>query len=119
VANGEVYQNNRVEGDFVDPRLRPFQKLPCVACVPMIAHELTIGLLWVGMEREILPDEIRTLVALADISANAIHRATLHEQTERRVQRLAALRAVDTAIGASLDSAPGFERPAGPIDQPA
>ncbi|MFO7623221.1 MAG: GAF domain-containing protein, partial [Anaerolineales bacterium] len=103
VTNGKVYQNNSVKDDVVDPRLRPFEKLPCVACVPMIAHELTLGLLWVGMEREILPDEIRTLVALADISANAIHRATLHEQTERRVQRLAALRAVDTAIGASLD----------------
>jgi PAS domain S-box-containing protein len=103
VTSGEVYQKNRLEGDFVDPRLRPFHNLPCVACVPMIAHEQTIGLLWVGMERDILPDEIRTLEALADISANAIHRATLHEQTERRVQRLAALRAVDTAIGASLD----------------
>jgi PAS domain S-box-containing protein len=103
VTNGEVYQNKWVESDIVDPRLRPFEKLPSVACVPMIAHELAIGLLWVGMEQEILPDEIRTLVALADISANAIHRATLHEQTERRVQRLAALRAVDTAIGASLD----------------
>jgi PAS domain S-box-containing protein len=103
VANGEVYQNNRRDGEFIDPRLRPFHDLPCVVCVPMIAHELTLGLLWVGMERDILPDEIRTLIALADISANAIHRATLHEQTERRVQRLAALRAVDTAIGASLD----------------
>jgi PAS domain S-box-containing protein len=102
-AKGEVYQKALVEGESVDPQLKPFDNLPNLACIPLIAQEQSIGLLWVGRSRAIQTDEIRTLVALAEISANAIHRATLHEQTERRVQRLAALRAVDTAIGASLD----------------
>lgn len=37
------------------------------------------------------------------MAANAIHRAALHEQTEQRLQRLAALHAIDEAISSSLD----------------
>ena len=37
------------------------------------------------------------------LDANAIQRASLFEQTERRLQRLAALRAIDMAISSSLD----------------
>ena len=40
---------------------------------------------------------------MADIAANALRRASLHEQTEHRLQHLSALRAIDMAITASLD----------------
>ena len=103
MSTGEIFYLNLGEGEAPDPALNPFTNLPAVACIPLKVHDKITGLLWVGMGRTIQPGEIRTLVALAEISANAIQRASLHEQTERRVQRLAALRAVDTAISASLD----------------
>jgi HD-GYP domain-containing protein (c-di-GMP phosphodiesterase class II) len=37
------------------------------------------------------------------MTANALQRATLHEQTEQRLQRLAALHAIDLAITSSFD----------------
>ena len=80
------------------------------ACVPLISQHETIGALWVGRDTAIGDDELRILIALADIAANALHRATLFEQTahmydeaQQNVRRLTALRAVDQAITASLD----------------
>jgi PAS domain S-box-containing protein len=62
-----------------------------------------IGMLWLGSDRPLSEDDYRTVAAVADMAANALHRAALHEQTQRRVQRLASLRAIDMAITASLD----------------
>jgi putative nucleotidyltransferase with HDIG domain len=46
---------------------------------------------------------LRILSAVADIAANALRRAVLHEQTQRRLQHITALRAIDMAITSSLD----------------
>ena len=49
----------------------------------MIAQEQAIGILWVGRKTEITESEVHLLAAVADITANAIHRATMHEQTQK------------------------------------
>jgi hypothetical protein len=46
---------------------------------------------------------VQVLNAIAGIAASAIQRAALHEQTEQRLQRLAALREIDIAIMNSTD----------------
>lgn len=73
------------------------------ACLPLIADNQTIGVLWVTRPSPFQVREMDKLSALADISANAIRRASLQEQTDQRLHRLAALRAVDEAISSSLD----------------
>jgi PAS domain S-box-containing protein len=103
IASGVIFRNQAMSLRSGTPTLEPFENVDSVVCVPLIAQGHIPGVLWVGRSREIQEDEIRILAAISDMAANAIHRATLHEQTERRVQRLAALRAVDTAISASLD----------------
>jgi putative nucleotidyltransferase with HDIG domain len=64
-----------------------------------------LGVLFVSVQlpRELQPDEIHLLVTLSEMAGNAIRRADLHGQTERQVQRLASLRAVDMAINTILD----------------
>jgi PAS domain S-box-containing protein len=74
-----------------------------VVCVPMISQGQTIGVLWAGCNAEISDEEVRILSAAADIAANALRRASLHEQTQRRLQHITALRAIDMAITSSLD----------------
>ncbi len=74
-----------------------------LVCVPFIAQEKAIGVLWVGRRRPILEPECHMLPAIADIGANALHRASLHEQTERQLQRLLALQSIDKSINTSLD----------------
>jgi HD-GYP domain-containing protein (c-di-GMP phosphodiesterase class II) len=46
---------------------------------------------------------MRLLNAIAEMSGNALHRATLAEQTERRLHRLMVLQAIDLTVSRSLD----------------
>jgi PAS domain S-box-containing protein/putative nucleotidyltransferase with HDIG domain len=75
------------------------------ACVPIRTVRETIGVLFVSVElpHQLQPDAIHLLVTLSEMAGNAIRRADLHQQTERQLQRLASLRAVDMAINTILD----------------
>jgi PAS domain S-box-containing protein len=77
--------------------------ISAIAASPLIAQGVTIGALLVGRKTAIADYEMRLLTAIGDISANAIQRADLHEQTLRRLDRLAALHTIDMAITSSLD----------------
>lgn len=74
-------------------------------CTPICTVQGVIGALIVAvpLPRTIQPNEARLVLTIAEMAGNAIHRATLHEQTERHVRRLNALHTIDTAISASLD----------------
>lgn len=72
-------------------------------CLPLIAHGQSAGILWIGAKTPFNEGDIRTLTAITDVAASALHRADLHEQTQQRVRRLAALRSIDMTITASLD----------------
>lgn len=58
------------------------------AGVPLIAQDQLIGFLWVGRKNEIVQSEVRLLVAVANMSANAIYRATLYEQSQKNAAAL-------------------------------
>ena len=74
-----------------------------LAAVPLTTQGNPIGVLLVGQNSEFLQSEVRLLTSIADMTANAIHRTTLHEQTEQRLRYLTALRKIDIAISNSLD----------------
>jgi PAS domain S-box-containing protein len=103
IASNQPYLNNDFLCDPQRAQLGGGADLPCAACVPLIAQQQTIGTLWLGSRKEFSQDDLSLLMAVSEIAANAIHRATLFEQTELRLQRLTALRAIDMAITASLD----------------
>jgi PAS domain S-box-containing protein len=75
------------------------------AVAPIRTSQQLIGCLGVAvpLPRELKPNEINLLSTVSEIAGNAIHRATLHEETERRLQRLDALRTIDLAISGSLN----------------
>ena len=105
VTTGRPFQTNDIQGDirFALPPADWPADISAAASAPLIAHEVIIGALWVARRSEFSESEVRMLVAIADMAANAIHRVTLNEQTERSLQRLTALHQIDTAISASLD----------------
>ena len=88
-----------------EPRLKTglFDEPTALAGMPLIAQGQVVGILWVGRRNEFNPNEAQLINAIADISASAIYRARLWEETEQRLQRLTALREVDKAITASMD----------------
>ena len=86
-------------------RLQPGESISrsVIACIPLIAHDQTIGALWLDRTNPLSDDETRLITAVADIAANALHRAALYEQTQLRLRRLDALSMIDKAITSSLD----------------
>lgn len=75
------------------------------ACVPIRTAQETVGVLLVGVDlpREITGRELRLIGTMAEIAGSAIHRTQLYEQTQRSLQRLSALRAIDQAITSGTD----------------
>jgi PAS domain S-box-containing protein len=73
------------------------------AAAPLSAQGHPLGAVCVSLAAAPTQLQLRLLSAIADMTANALQRATLHEQTEQRLQRLAALHAIDLAITSSFD----------------
>jgi PAS domain S-box-containing protein len=57
-----------------------YEGIRAYAGVPLVAQENLIGFIWIGQKIDISVTEIQLLSAITDIAANAIHRATMHEQ---------------------------------------
>jgi PAS domain S-box-containing protein/putative nucleotidyltransferase with HDIG domain len=91
------YHSNNVKDDpRHDAPTYVKANIPACAGVPLIAQDQLIGFLWMGRRTEIPEYEVRLLAAVADIAANAIHRTTLHERTQKDAATLA--QAYDTTI---------------------
>lgn len=111
MTTGQTYAQADVRNDPTFEWTDRLRDLYAIVAVPLIAQGQTLGALWVGRtteERasptEVLSEgELRLLTSIADIASSAIRRTALHEQTEQRLRRLAALRSVDLAITGSLD----------------
>ena len=91
------YHNNKMvdEGRIVISGYL-MEGIHACAGVPLIAQEQLIGFLWIGRKTEITESEVRLLAATADMAANAIYRATLHEQAQENATNLAL--AYDTTL---------------------
>lgn len=103
MQTGKIYSSNDIQHDQRMMLTNHLGDLTAGVCVPLISHKQTLGILWAGKRGWINDHEAHLLMAIADIAANAIYRAKLFEQTELRLQRLTALRAIDMTISASLD----------------
>ena len=88
VAQSEPYINNNLEAEPVEDPIASLAGLQAVACFPLIAQEQAIGALCVGRQDSFSHEELNLLSAICDMAANAIHRASLFEQTGRRLRRL-------------------------------
>jgi len=107
LTTGEVYVSREVTSD---PRTREAvrSQIPsgwsCV-WVPIRTAQEIIGVFIIAAQlpRQVQRYETSLLTTLAEIAGNAIHRARLHEQTERRLEHVQALHAIDMAISSSMD----------------
>lgn len=73
------------------------------AGVPLTGENRLEGLMLLGRSRRFQDKDITLLTELADLAGNALHREAQHERTERRLQRISALHAIDRAISGSFD----------------
>ncbi|MBL8055618.1 MAG: PAS domain S-box protein, partial [Anaerolineales bacterium] len=110
LETGQAYQCDDVRAD---PRF--YQGLPlreqfAVACVPLIAQQAVIGVLWAARQWPFQEAEARVLASVADIAASALHRATLHAQTQHRAEQLAEVSAAGQVLAEILDPEQVYDR---------
>ncbi len=103
ITTGRPYVTNDAQQDplFIWPHRLGY--LTAVACVPLVTHEQTIGALWVGRQMPVTESEVRLLSAIADIAANALHRAALFDAEHDQRTLAESLRDTVAALSSTLN----------------
>lgn len=103
LASGEPFFGCVVPGESVTIGTDWVEGNLAIACLPLIVRDHPIGVLWITRGEPLTHFEVRLLDAILNIAANALHRAILYQETERRLNHLLALRAIDLALASSMD----------------
>lgn len=74
-----------------------------IAGAPLTGESQVTGTLLITRPYPFTETEISLLTDLCDLAGNALCRALQHQRTERRLQRISALHAIDRAITGSFD----------------
>lgn len=102
VPTHEYLDNEALNHPFLEQFALP-NAFRSIAGFPLIIGEHPFGALWVGRDAPITGSDMQLLSALADITANAVHRSLLHEQTQQQVKWLETLHQIDRAISNILN----------------
>jgi PAS domain S-box-containing protein len=103
IQSGQPYLNNAANEDPLFQMRDQFQNVRALAGVPLIVKGSPIGALLVGRQTDFSAADLRLLISMADIAANALYRADLFDQTEQRLKYMTAIQQIDSAISSSLD----------------
>ncbi len=88
ISTGRPFVNNDIRHHPQTARLELTGGLNAVAGSPLISQEHTIGALWVGRNEPFREGELRVLMVIADMVANAVQRAALNEDLQRSNREL-------------------------------
>jgi PAS domain S-box-containing protein len=103
---GEVYTSPDLRNDplIYKPNLDVILPNYGGLCIPIKSTAGTLGatLIQMASNRQITK-YTNLLITLAEITGNAIHRAELFDHSQEQIQRLTALRDIDSAIASSTD----------------
>lgn len=80
-----------------------FSSQTALACVPLSVSGEPFGVLLVGRPQPFRAAEQHLLIAVAEITSNALYRATLYEATAHHLAQMQALHRIDKAISAGVD----------------
>jgi GAF domain-containing protein/nitrogen-specific signal transduction histidine kinase len=84
---GQLYVNNNLQSNPLSAWSDMIPDIKAIAGAPLIAEGQLIGVLCVGRQKAIDETGVRLLTFICDLAANAIRRATLHEQTQHLLQQ--------------------------------
>ncbi len=117
ITNGKPYltQDSRTDENIYNPDMSP--DMGAMAFVPLATREGIIGVLSAGRAGTISENDVSLLTAVADIAANAIRRATLHEQTVQYAEQLGHINAMGRILAETLDTSAVYHRLTGAIYQ--
>jgi PAS domain S-box-containing protein/putative nucleotidyltransferase with HDIG domain len=103
----EVLESNRPCFEVAAPEghsgVAPLARQPALACIPLSVNRDPFGILLIGRTLPFGDPERRLLLAVTEVASNALHRATLHEETARHLRQMQALHRIDKAINSSVE----------------
>lgn len=110
LSTGQPYVSQEAQRDPQVIRELIGEHMLAVAAVPLVARNRVIGALGVGSRQPLSSPQVRLFITLADIAANAIQRASLHDQTQRRAEQLAIVSQVGQVLAETLEPVHIYER---------
>ena len=103
IKNKMVYLNNDLQNNPGPTLIEITGGVKSLLIAPMIVDGQVIGMLEAGSFQDWTNNDVRIMVALAEIAAYAIQRESLSEQKEHQLQRLHTLREIDRMIIGNFD----------------
>jgi PAS domain S-box-containing protein len=104
IENGQPYLSQDLEKDPHFARRMMIHGQWAAAFTPLATREQIIGALCIARQStSISHEDLRLLNTIGELAANTIHRASLYEQTRRRLEQLSTLHNIDRAISSSFD----------------
>jgi PAS domain S-box-containing protein len=85
MATGRPYLNNDVPTDPLFTSPERLGGIRAAACASLSTQEAVVGALWVGRRSDIQDSELKLLVGMTEMAANALYRVGLVETLEQRV----------------------------------
>jgi len=103
MKTGKPYVSNNLDDDSLVYRKDLLKGTRIFVSVPLSTPNGMVGALNIGRQFEFSNEEIRLLMNISDMAANAIQRASAYEQIQRQIERLKALRTIDMFIASGTD----------------
>ena len=97
------YLNNNIKGSPLFPKGNNNGLLNASLGIPLISQDGVFGILWASKRSDFTEMDQKLMEAMGEIASSALHRARWYEETQRRINRLNALRIIDRSISSSLD----------------
>ncbi|HKJ28437.1 MAG TPA: GAF domain-containing protein, partial [Anaerolineales bacterium] len=88
----------------------PDEAFKSLACIPMTTTTAQVGLIWYGCSDRCSDEAYRLAQVVSNISANAIHRTTLHENNVRSLQESEAMATISRILNQNLNLETIFEQ---------
>jgi putative nucleotidyltransferase with HDIG domain len=103
LQRGKPYFTNNSDNNSPVVHHSDMDSQQAIAAIPLIAKQKSTGVLVVGRKQAYNDEDIQLILAIGDIAANEIQRATLHEETQLRFHRLNAFYNIEKAISMNQD----------------
>ena len=101
--SGELFRSDGIEKETRLTKPEIFKDISTIICLPLTTREQNIGILWIGSDEVITEDMLELIRVIMNIAANAIFRATLHENNIRALQESRTIANIGRLLNSNLD----------------
>ncbi len=101
--NGTPYFTNDLEKDSLISLNGMAKGSGSFISAPLSTPSGMIGALNIGRQAPFMPEDVRLVMNIADMAANAIQRASSYEQMRQQIDRIKVLRTIDMFIASGTD----------------